>query len=86
MNQPLKGRVALVTGGARDVGKAISLGLAAQGAAVVVNYHRSGTEAEAVAAEIRQAGGQAMAIGCDISNRQDVQAMVDRTEIGRAHV
>ena len=79
MNQPLKGRVALVTGGARDVGRAISLGLAAQGAAVVVNYHRSGTEAEAVAAEIRQAGGQAMAIGCDISNRQDVQAMVDRT-------
>jgi NAD(P)-dependent dehydrogenase (short-subunit alcohol dehydrogenase family) len=72
----LVGKVALVTGGARDVGRAIALGLAAEGAAVVVNYHRSRALAEAVVDEIRAAGGRARAIGCDIADAGAVRTMV----------
>lgn len=79
MSTGLQGRVALVTGGARDVGREIALALAAQGAAVAVNYHSSGAGAEAVAAEIRAMGGKAIAIGCDISDIQAVRAMVAQT-------
>ena len=79
MSTGLQGRVALVTGGARDVGREISLALAAQGAAVAVNYHSSGAGAESVAAEIRAMGGKAIAIGCDISDMQAVRAMVAQT-------
>jgi NAD(P)-dependent dehydrogenase (short-subunit alcohol dehydrogenase family) len=75
MNE-LAGRVALVTGGGRDVGAAISLGLAAAGAAVAVNYRSSKDEAEAVAARIRKAGGKAIASGADISNLDAVRSMV----------
>ncbi len=75
MNE-LAGRVALVTGGGRDVGAAISLGLAAAGAAVAVNYHSSKDEAEAVVAQIRKAGGKAKAFGADISNLETVRSMV----------
>jgi NAD(P)-dependent dehydrogenase (short-subunit alcohol dehydrogenase family) len=53
----LKGRVALVTGGGRDVGAGISQALAEAGASVAVNYHNSRDEAEAVVAQIQQAGG-----------------------------
>ena len=72
----LAGRVALVTGGGRDVGAAISLGFAAAGAAVAVNYHSSKDEAEAVVAQIRSAGGKAMAFGADISDFDAVRSMV----------
>jgi len=72
----LAGRVALVTGGGRDVGAAISLDLAAAGAAVAVNYHSSKDEAEAIVAQIRKAGGKAKAIAADISNLGAVRSMV----------
>jgi len=72
----LAGRVALVTGGGRDVGAAISLDLAAKGAAVAVNYHSSKDEAEAIVAQIRKAGGKAKAIAADISNLGAVRTMV----------
>jgi NAD(P)-dependent dehydrogenase (short-subunit alcohol dehydrogenase family) len=72
----LAGRVALVTGGGRDVGAAISLDLAAAGAAVAVNYHSSKDEAEAIVAQIRKAGGKAKAIAADISNLGAVRTMV----------
>jgi NAD(P)-dependent dehydrogenase (short-subunit alcohol dehydrogenase family) len=75
MNE-LAGRVALVTGGGRDVGAAISLGLAAAGAAVAVNYLSSKDEAEAVVAQIRKAGGKATAFGADISSLDAVRSMV----------
>jgi NAD(P)-dependent dehydrogenase (short-subunit alcohol dehydrogenase family) len=79
MKKGLQGRVALVTGGARDVGREIALGLAAEGAAVVVNYHGSQAGAEAVVTEIKASGGRAMAIRCDIADFNAVKSMVAQT-------
>jgi len=59
-------RVALVTGGSRGLGKAIAMRLAADGFSVAVNYRNRKEDAEAVAADIRSAGGTAAAIGGDI--------------------
>jgi 3-oxoacyl-[acyl-carrier protein] reductase len=56
----LEGRVALVTGAVRRIGRATALALAGDGAAVVINARRSRDEAEAVAAEITARGGQAL--------------------------
>ncbi|MEN8503529.1 MULTISPECIES: SDR family NAD(P)-dependent oxidoreductase [Paraburkholderia] len=79
MRFELEGKVALITGGARDVGREIALGLAAEGASVVVNYHGSREGAESVVAEIKAAGGKALAVGCDIADRRAVDAMVAQT-------
>ena len=76
MDMNLKGRVALVTGGARDVGRDIALALAAEGAAVAVNYNSSAADAEAVAGEIRAAGGRAAAYRADVADLAQVRAMV----------
>ena len=79
MKLGLEGKVALVTGGARDVGREIAVGLAAEGAAVVVNYHGSKDRAEAVVADIRGRGGKALAIRADISDMTSVKDMVAQT-------
>ncbi len=88
MTMQLEGRVALVTGAARDVGREIALSLAAQGAAVAVNYHSSATGAEEVVAQIRAKGGKAIAVGCDIADHSAVQSMVARTvdELGGLNI
>ena len=77
MNLNLDGKVALVTGGARDVGADISKLLAAEGAKVAVNYNSSGSEAEALASAIAAAGGEAKAFGADISDYDQVNQMVE---------
>ena len=77
MDFGLKGKVALVTGGASDVGRAIALGLAAEGASIAVNYRSSATEAEAVAAEIAKAGGKAKAYKANVADFAAVNSMVD---------
>ena len=59
-------KVALVTGGSRGIGKAICLGLAAEGVQVGVNYCRNQDKAEAVAATINENGGHAIALGGDL--------------------
>ena len=73
----LSGRVALVTGASRGIGKAIALALAEAGAAVAVNYREGGEEAEAVAEAICSRGGRAAAFGADVSLAGAVHAMVN---------
>ena len=81
----LKGKVALVTGGGRGIGAAIARVLAREGASVAVNYGSSQDKAEAVVAEIVQAGGTAQAFGADVRDAESVQAMVEAvvTRFGR---
>ena len=75
MQIDLKGKVAVVTGGARDIGRATSLQLARSGAAVVVNYHSSGDKARAVCDEIRAAGGRAVAVQADVTRSEDIKRL-----------
>jgi 3-oxoacyl-[acyl-carrier protein] reductase len=82
MNVDLKGKVALVTGGARDIGRAVCLALAESGAAVGVNYHASGDRANEVVREIERSGGKAIAINGDVTSARDVSAMVDSMTTG----
>ena len=72
----LQGRVALVTGGGRDVGAAISKTLAAAGATIAVNYHNSKGAAEAVVADIQKAGGKAKAFQADIADAGVVKQLM----------
>ena len=78
MDMALKGKVALVTGAGRDVGRDIALSLAAEGASVAVNYNGSHEKAAAVVATIEKAGGKAIAYKADIANFDEVKAMVAR--------
>lgn len=72
----LNERVAIVTGGSRGIGRAVSLELAARGAAVIVNYNSSPERAEAVVKEIEAAGGKATAFQADVSNFEAAQNLV----------
>ena len=71
----LTGRVALVTGGSRGIGRAIALRLAAQGATVAVTS-RNLESCEAVAGEIREAGGMALALACHIGEPADIERVM----------
>ncbi len=71
----LKGQIALVTGGSSGIGKAIAIALGEAGAAVVVNYVSSSDAAEEVAAEIRRAGSDAIALKADVSKEEEVFSM-----------
>src|SRR5687768_9622672 len=77
MDLGLGGRVALVTGGARDVGREIAVMLAREGATVAINYLHSKTDAEATVAAIRGAGGTAQAYAADVADHAAVMAMVE---------
>jgi NAD(P)-dependent dehydrogenase (short-subunit alcohol dehydrogenase family) len=77
MDLGLKGKVALVTGAASGVGREIVLTLAAEGAAVVVNYRSSRQEAEDLVSEIAAKGGRAKACQADVADFAAVQVMVD---------
>ena len=72
----LDGQVALVTGSAKNIGRAINLALADAGAKVVINALSSGVEAERLAEEINAAGGEAMAHIADIRDPEAVEAMI----------
>ena len=75
----LNGRVALVTGASRGIGAGIARGLAAAGAAVVVNYATDRPGAEAVVNEVTKAGGRAIAVQGDVSNSADVARLFVET-------
>lgn len=75
----LDGKVALVTGGARNIGRAIALELAAAGAALAIVVRSNGAGADAVAHEIEARGGQAFAIRADITDPKAVRRAVDAT-------
>ena len=81
----LTGRVALVTGGGRDVGAEICHVLAAAGAKVAVNYNASKAEAEAVAAKITKASGTAAAYQADVADLEQVRRMINE-QLGNATV
>jgi 3-oxoacyl-[acyl-carrier protein] reductase len=71
-------QVALVTGGARGIGRAIVQRLAREGVAIAVNYVARSDAAESLLGEIKAAGGQAIAVAADVSDDAEVEAMVDR--------
>lgn len=75
----LNGRVALVTGGAHRVGRALSLALARAGADVVVNYFRSAEAAERTVSEIVALGRRAIAVHADVALKAEVDALIRRT-------
>src|SRR6266404_4148625 len=74
----LEGRIALVTGGGRGIGRAISLGLAADGAAVAVNFRRDEESARATVDEITAAGGRADLVAGSVDDYEHDERIVDQ--------
>ena len=72
----MKNKVAIVTGGARDIGRAVSEALAAEGVKVVVNYFSNAAYGEATVQAIKDAGGEAVAIAGDMTKQADVENLV----------
>ena len=79
MKIDLTGRVALVTGGGRGIGRAIAVALASAGAATVINYRGNSAAAEETVAAITAAGGTAQAIQADVGQAADVERLVKAT-------
>ncbi|WP_282142970.1 SDR family NAD(P)-dependent oxidoreductase [Cellulophaga baltica] len=74
-----EGKVAVVTGGSRDIGRAISIKLAREGAKVVVNYNSSETGANETVAEIKSFGGEAIAVKADVSKLEGIKNLKAKT-------
>ena len=74
-----KGKVAVVTGGARDIGKSISIKLAKEGAKVVVNYNSSRAAAKKTVEEIKEFGGEAIAVKADVSTMKGIKSLKSKT-------
>jgi 3-oxoacyl-[acyl-carrier protein] reductase len=77
--QKLKGQVAIVTGGSRGIGRATVLALAAEGAKVVINYASSSGAAEKIAADINSAGGEAICVGANVAQAEQVESLFAAT-------
>jgi 3-oxoacyl-[acyl-carrier protein] reductase len=78
----LEGRIALVTGASRGIGRAIAQELARRGAAVMVNYHQSAAQAQEIVDQINSAGGRAQLFQADVADYQQAQALVKATVDG----
>jgi 3-oxoacyl-[acyl-carrier protein] reductase len=87
MSFDITGKVAVVTGGGRDIGRAVSLELARNGADVVVNYNTSVNEAEATVRDIQALGRRAVAVRADVSRKADIDGLAAKAfEFGRGRV
>lgn len=73
----LKGKVAIVTGGGRDIGRSVSIKLAGEGAKVVVNYKNGEEEASKTVQAIKANGGEAIIVKADVTNAADVTKLVE---------
>jgi len=84
----LEGRVAIVTGSGRGIGRAVALKLAANGADIVINDVGDMAPAEAVAAEVRALGRRSLVVAADVSNSEEVGTMVEQvvTELGKVDI
>ncbi|MDW3192791.1 MAG: glucose 1-dehydrogenase [Cytophagales bacterium] len=76
----LEGKVAVVTGGARDIGRAICVKLAKEGAKVVVNYFNSESDSADTLAAIKDVGGEAIAVKGDVTKQGDIDHLVAKTK------
>jgi len=76
----LKGKVAIVTGGTRDIGRSCSIQLAAAGAKVAVNYHSNKAAGEETVATIKKAGGTAILVKGDMTKKADVDNLIAETK------
>jgi 3-oxoacyl-[acyl-carrier protein] reductase len=75
----LKGKIAIVTGGGRDIGRSVSIKLATEGAKVVVNYKNGEEEANKTLQAIKDAGGEAIIVKGDVTNAADITNLVNET-------
>lgn len=84
----LQGKIALVTGASRGIGRAIAKLFAEEGAKVVINYGRSEREASSLAEEIKKNGGEALLVKADVSQAQEVKEMIKKTleKFGRVDI
>ncbi len=78
MQFDLKGRVALITGGSKGIGRETSLLLSQAGAEVIINYHKSAEKAQNLLGEIRQQGGKAETLQADISKPEEVKTLFEQ--------
>ena len=85
-SKTLQDKVAIVTGASRGIGRAVAVALAAEGADVVVNYASSSGAADAVVAEIRAMGGGAIALQADVSQADQVAALISATMEKWGHI
>lgn len=80
MTASLQGRVALVTGAAKRVGRAVAVRLAAEGASVVIHYHHSQTEAREAVTEIERLGRRSVAIPADLANVSEIHSLFQQVQ------
>lgn len=73
------GKVAVVTGGSRDIGRAVCVKLASEGASVVVNYNNNQADADATVAAVEAAGGKGIAVKADVTKPAEVDALIAAT-------
>lgn len=76
MNMRLKDKVAIVTGGSRDIGRAVSIQLARQGAKVVINYHSNIENANETLQQIEKDGGEAIIVKGDVTKSADIAQLI----------
>ena len=77
-------KVALITGSSRGIGRACAIEMARAGADICINYRSHAEEAEAAATQVREFGRRAITVGCDVSDRPAVDAMVAETIAGES--